>query len=52
VALPAELRGELVTRVGLAEVEPVERGTHVDDWPSLWDEMTMVRRSAPAGAQW
>ena len=50
--LPAELRGELVTRVGLAEVEPVERGTHVDDWPSLWDEMTMVRRSAPAGAQW
>jgi len=50
--LPAELRGELATRVGLAEVEPVERGTHVDDWPSLWDEMTMVRRSAPAGAQW
>ena len=50
--LPAELRGELVTRVGLAEVEPVERGTHTDELAPLWEEMTMVRRSAPAGAQW
>jgi ring-1,2-phenylacetyl-CoA epoxidase subunit PaaC len=50
--LPAELRGELVSRVGLAEIEPVERGKHVDEWPALWDEMTMVRRSAPTGAQW
>ena len=50
--LPAELRGELVQRVGLAEVEPIERGTHTDELSSLWEEMTMVRRSAPAGAQW
>jgi ring-1,2-phenylacetyl-CoA epoxidase subunit PaaC len=50
--LPAELRGELVTRVGLDEVEALERGTHTDQLAPLWDEMTMVRRSAPAGAQW
>jgi ring-1,2-phenylacetyl-CoA epoxidase subunit PaaC len=50
--LPAELRGELVQRVGLAEVEPIERGTHTDAFEPLWEEMTMVRRSAPAGAQW
>jgi ring-1,2-phenylacetyl-CoA epoxidase subunit PaaC len=50
--LPAELRGELGSRVGLAEVEAVERGTHTDELAPLWEEMTMVRRSAPAGAQW
>jgi ring-1,2-phenylacetyl-CoA epoxidase subunit PaaC len=50
--LSAELRGELVSRVGLAEVEAIERGTHTDELAPLWDEMTMVRRSAPAGAQW
>ena len=50
--LPAELRGELVSRVGLDEAEPIERGTHTDDLVPLWEEMTMVRRSAPAGAQW
>ena len=50
--LPAELRGELVARVGLAEVEAIERGTHTDELAPLWEEMTMVRRSAPAGAQW
>jgi len=50
--LPDELRGELAERVGLAAVEPVERGTHTDELAPLWDEMTMVRRSAPAGAQW
>jgi ring-1,2-phenylacetyl-CoA epoxidase subunit PaaC len=50
--LPAELRAELVSRVGLAEIEAVERGTHTDDLAPLWEEMTMVRRSAPAGAQW
>jgi ring-1,2-phenylacetyl-CoA epoxidase subunit PaaC len=50
--LPAELRGELVSRVGLGEVEAVERGTHTDDLAPLWEEMTMVRRSAPARAQW
>jgi ring-1,2-phenylacetyl-CoA epoxidase subunit PaaC len=50
--LPTELRGELVSRVGLTEVEAVERGTHTDELAPLWEEMTMVRRSAPAGAQW
>ncbi|HZT84142.1 MAG TPA: 1,2-phenylacetyl-CoA epoxidase subunit PaaC [Gaiellaceae bacterium] len=50
--LPAELRAELASRVGLAEVEAVERGTHTDELAPLWEEMTMVRRSAPAGAQW
>jgi ring-1,2-phenylacetyl-CoA epoxidase subunit PaaC len=28
-----------------------ERAAHVDEWPALWDEMTMVRRSVP-GAAW
>ena len=50
--LPAELRGELVSRVGLAELDAVERGTHTGELGPLWEEMTMVRRSAPAGAQW
>ena len=50
--LPPELRGELVSRVGLAEVEAVERGLHTDELEPLWEEMTVVRRSAPAGAQW
>ena len=50
--LPAVLRSELVSRVGLDEVEAIERGTHTEDLAPLWEEMTMVRRSAPAGAQW
>ncbi|HKN62846.1 MAG TPA: 1,2-phenylacetyl-CoA epoxidase subunit PaaC [Gaiellaceae bacterium] len=50
--LPGELRSELVARVGLAEVEAVERGAHTEELAPLWEEMTMVRRSAPAGAQW
>jgi ring-1,2-phenylacetyl-CoA epoxidase subunit PaaC len=29
-----------------------ERGTHTDELAELWNEMTTVRRSAPAGAQW
>jgi ring-1,2-phenylacetyl-CoA epoxidase subunit PaaC len=50
--LPAKLRDELVSRVGLDEVEAIERGTHTDELAPLWEEMTVVRRSAPAGAQW
>ena len=50
--LPPKLRGDLAQRVGLAEVEAVERGTHTDDLAPMWEEMTEVRRSAPAGAQW
>ncbi|MFN2470599.1 MAG: 1,2-phenylacetyl-CoA epoxidase subunit PaaC [Gaiellaceae bacterium] len=33
------------------DAEPVERGMHLEDWPALWEEMTMVRRSVP-GATW
>jgi len=50
--LPPELRGELVSRVGLAEVDAIDRGTHTDELAPMWEEMTMVRRSAPSGAQW
>ena len=45
-------RAELAQRAGLAEVEATERGTHTDELSPMWEEMTMVRRSAPAGAQW
>lgn len=51
VVLPDQ-RTELSARVGLDEVDAVERGTHTGDFAPLWEEMTMVRRSAPAGAQW
>ena len=37
--------------VGLAQVEPVERGSHADGFAALCEEMTMVRRSVP-GAAW
>jgi ring-1,2-phenylacetyl-CoA epoxidase subunit PaaC len=50
--LPAGQRGALAARAGLPEVDAVERGTHTAELAELWDEMTMVRRSAPAGAQW
>jgi 1,2-phenylacetyl-CoA epoxidase catalytic subunit len=29
-----------------------ERGAHTGELAELWNEMTMVRRSAPAGTQW
>jgi ring-1,2-phenylacetyl-CoA epoxidase subunit PaaC len=49
-------RPELVTRLGalgihLQEAEPVERGV-LEEFTPFWEEMTMVRRSAPAGARW
>ena len=47
-----EQRVELAARAGLDEVDEVERGAHTDDFAPLWEEMTMVRRSAPSGAQW
>jgi ring-1,2-phenylacetyl-CoA epoxidase subunit PaaC len=50
--LTPELRGELAQRVGLSEVEPIDRGTHTDVFPAMWEEMTEVRRSAPVGSQW
>ena len=50
--LPVEQRDALAARVGRAQVDAVERGTHTDELAELWNEMTIVRRSAPAGAQW
>jgi ring-1,2-phenylacetyl-CoA epoxidase subunit PaaC len=50
--LPVEQRQALASRMELDVVEPVERGTHTDELADLLEEMTSVRRSAPAGAQW
>jgi ring-1,2-phenylacetyl-CoA epoxidase subunit PaaC len=50
--LPAAQRDALGFRVGREEVAAIERGRHDDAFTELHDEMTMVRRSAPAGAQW
>jgi ring-1,2-phenylacetyl-CoA epoxidase subunit PaaC len=50
--LPPEQREALAARVGLPLVDAVERGIHTEGLPEILDEMTMVRRSAPAGAQW
>jgi ring-1,2-phenylacetyl-CoA epoxidase subunit PaaC len=36
----------------LPDVAAIERGTNEPELAELWEEMTMVRRSAPAGAQW
>jgi ring-1,2-phenylacetyl-CoA epoxidase subunit PaaC len=50
--LPENLRPALAEHFrGLPAAEPVERGGHVEEWPALWEEMTMVRRVAP-GATW
>jgi ring-1,2-phenylacetyl-CoA epoxidase subunit PaaC len=35
-----------------ADVPAVERGEHAGDLRALWEEMTMVRRSQPAGTAW
>ena len=56
--LDDELRPELVRRVeaklgrAMPPAEPVPRGRHEAELAELLDEMTIVRRSAPAGAQW
>ena len=49
--LDRELRPALAERVGRPEVEAVERTAPGAEFAELWDEMTMVRRSAPGG-QW
>ena len=46
------LRPALAERIGREEVEAVERTAPGDEFAALWEEMTMVRRSAPVGAQW
>jgi len=51
-SLQPALLQELDPIIQLEWVEPVERGTHTDALAPMWEEMTMVRRSAPAGAQW
>ena len=56
--LDDELRPALSSRAEaklgreLPEVEAVPRGVHEAELAGLWDEMTSVRRSAPAGSQW
>jgi len=50
--LPAAQRDALSARLKREQVDAVERGTHDDAFTALHDEMTIVRRSAPAGAQW
>jgi ring-1,2-phenylacetyl-CoA epoxidase subunit PaaC len=55
--LQPDQRDALAARVSLALPNNglllgKERGTHTDELADLWDEMTMVRRSAPAGTQW
>ena len=52
--LQEELRPQLAERMGRElpdDLSGHERGTHADDWPALWEEMTEVRRSVP-GAAW
>lgn len=52
--LRPELRQRAEERLGrtLPDAHPVPRGAHEVELAELWDEMTMVRRSAPEGAQW
>lgn len=49
-AYAAEVRERLGFE--LPDVEAIERGRHEPELAGLLDEMTVVRRSAPAGAQW
>src|SRR5262249_34215138 len=50
--LSDDLRPALVERFPeLPPAEAYDRGRHIDEWPDLLDEMTMVRRVAP-GAKW
>ncbi len=51
--LHEEHRPVFADRVGRAlKVNPVSRGAHIDEWSALWEQMTEVRRSQPAGASW
>jgi ring-1,2-phenylacetyl-CoA epoxidase subunit PaaC len=49
--LEEQQRERLGELVGREPVRPVERGSHVDGFAALHEEMTMVRRSVP-GATW
>ena len=54
------LQGEPRFAAALAELRPQTavlldselRGAHTPELPELWNEMTMVRRSQPAGTKW
>jgi ring-1,2-phenylacetyl-CoA epoxidase subunit PaaC len=50
--LEPEQRPALAERAGRPEVEAIERSAPGVEFAELWNEMTMVRRSAPVGAQW
>ena len=52
--LRTDLRSRVEARLGreLPDVAPITRGQHQAELRELWEEMTIVRRSAPAGAQW
>jgi ring-1,2-phenylacetyl-CoA epoxidase subunit PaaC len=55
--LPEEQRPELARQTGLelpsnSLLQGKERGEHTPGLAELWEEMTSVRRSAPAGSQW
>jgi ring-1,2-phenylacetyl-CoA epoxidase subunit PaaC len=54
VTLRTKFRSRVEERLGrrLPDVEAVPRGVHEAELAELWEEMTSVRRSAPAGAQW
>jgi ring-1,2-phenylacetyl-CoA epoxidase subunit PaaC len=49
-----ELRRRLEERLGrsMPDAAPAVRGTHEPELAELLDEMTSVRRTAPAGARW
>jgi ring-1,2-phenylacetyl-CoA epoxidase subunit PaaC len=55
--LEPDLRPQLAERTNLelpnnSLLQSVERGQHSDELQELWDEMTFVRRSQPAGTAW
>jgi hypothetical protein len=52
--LRPQLRARVEERLGraLPDVEPVPRTVHEAELAELWEEMTSVRRSEPAGTQW
>jgi ring-1,2-phenylacetyl-CoA epoxidase subunit PaaC len=48
------LQGEPRYTAALDELRPLleRRGEHSSELPELWEEMTIVRRSQPAGTKW
>ncbi|MBA3365320.1 MAG: phenylacetate-CoA oxygenase subunit PaaC [Actinobacteria bacterium] len=52
--LRLEWSRRVTARLGFTpdEARPVTRAEHTNELQELWDEMTMVRRGAPAGTSW